>query len=108
LSPNAKSRSAQTIRVGRCSSRFDFVARDEAGAGVAGLGLGELRSRWARYQARAGQRHAGHLDTAHAGDELWGRARRPLGFGTVVEVDPSGSVDIVQLAARLAHVLAAS
>ena len=62
----------------------------------------------ARYQARAGQRHAGHLDSARTGDELWGQPYRPLGLGPVVEVDTSGSVDVVQLAARLARVLANS
>jgi predicted kinase len=62
----------------------------------------------ARYQARASQRHVGHLDTARTGDELWGQPCRPLGLGPVIEVDTSGPVDIVQLAARLARVLATS
>lgn len=62
----------------------------------------------ARYLARAGQRHAGHLDNARGDGELWGRPSRPLGLGPVVAVDTSGPVDVAGLVARLAGVLAAS
>lgn len=57
----------------------------------------------ARYRARAGHRHAGHLDDARTDQELWGDPPRPLGLGPVVEVDTSGPVDIAELAAALAH-----
>lgn len=59
----------------------------------------------ARYQARAGSRHAGHLDAIRSGEELWDEPSRPLGLGPVVEVDTSGPVDITQLVARLAGLL---
>ena len=61
----------------------------------------------ARYRARAGQRHEGHLDGARTEDELWGEPSRPLGLGPVVAVDTSGPVDVPAVAARLAGVLAA-
>ena len=61
----------------------------------------------ARYRARAGQRHAGHLDDARSAEELWGEPPRPLGLGPVVTVDTSGPVDIGGLAAELAHGVAA-
>jgi predicted kinase len=60
----------------------------------------------ARYRARAGQRHAGHLDDARGDDELWGTAPRSLGLGPVVAVDTSGPVDVAGLAVTLAGVLA--
>jgi predicted kinase len=62
----------------------------------------------ARYRARTGQRHAGHLDAARSEDELWGNPSRFLGLGPVVQVDTSGPVDIAELAATLAQVLAAA
>jgi predicted kinase len=62
----------------------------------------------ARYRARIGQRHAGHLDDAREDDELWGTPSRPLGLGPVVAVDTSGPVDVAGLAASLAQVLAKS
>ena len=62
----------------------------------------------ARYRARAGQRHVGHLDDARGDDELWGTPSRPLGLGPVVAVDTSGPVDVAGLAASLAQVLATS
>jgi hypothetical protein len=62
----------------------------------------------ARYRARAGQRHAGHLDDARGDDELWGTPSRSLGLGPVVAVDTSAPVDVAGLAARLARVLAAN
>ena len=61
----------------------------------------------ARYQARARQRHAGHLDAARSDTELWGGPSRPPGLGPVVDVDTSGPVDVPQVAARLARVLGA-
>jgi predicted kinase len=62
----------------------------------------------ARYRARAGHRHAGHLDDARSDRELWGEPSRPPGLGPVVEVDTSGPVDIAELAAAVARVLAAT
>jgi predicted kinase len=62
----------------------------------------------ARYRARAGQRHAGHLDDARGDDELWGKPSRSLGLGPVVAVDTSGPVDVARLAATLAQVLTTS
>jgi predicted kinase len=60
----------------------------------------------ARYRARAGHRHAGHLDDARTDQELWGEPSRPLGLGPVVVVDTSGPVDIGEVAATMTHVLA--
>ena len=62
----------------------------------------------ARYQARARQRHAGHLDAARSDTELWGEPSRSPGLGPVVDVDTCGPVDVPRVAARLAQVLAAS
>jgi predicted kinase len=59
----------------------------------------------ARYRARVGHRHAGHLDAARSDQELWGEPSRPLGLGPVVMVDTSGPVDITELAATVARVL---
>ena len=61
-----------------------------------------------RYRARASRRDAGHLDDARSDDELWGEPPRPLGLGPVVVVDTSGPVDIAELAAAMAHVLAST
>jgi predicted kinase len=58
----------------------------------------------ARYRARAGRRHAGHLDEARSDQELWGEPPRPLGLGPVITVDTSGPVDIAGLAAAMAQV----
>jgi predicted kinase len=52
----------------------------------------------ARYQARIGQRHAGHLDQARTEHELWGTPPRPLGLGPVLNIDTSGQPDIARLA----------
>jgi predicted kinase len=60
----------------------------------------------ARYRARTGHRHAGHLDDARSDQELWGEPSRPLGLGPVVVVDTSGPVGIAELAATVAQVLA--
>ena len=62
----------------------------------------------ARYRARTGHRHAGHLDDARSDHELWGEPSRPPGLGPVVVVDTSGPVDIARLAAIMAQVLASS
>ena len=62
----------------------------------------------ARYRARAGHRHAGHLDDARGDDELWGEPSRPTGLGPVVVADTSGPVDVAALAATIARVLAGS
>ena len=62
----------------------------------------------ARYRARTGHRHAGHLDAARSDQELWGEPSRPLGLGPVVMVDTSGPVDIAELAATVAQVLGAT
>ena len=59
----------------------------------------------ARYQARTGHRHAGHLDDLRSDQELWGEPSRPLGLGPVVMVDTSGPVDISELIAAMAQVL---
>jgi predicted kinase len=59
----------------------------------------------ARYRARAGHRHAGHLDALRGDEELWGESPRSLGLGPVVEVDTSGEVDMRQLTARLDQAL---
>lgn len=61
----------------------------------------------ARYQARAGNRHGGHLDTARDDQELWGEPSLPPGVGPVVEADTSGPVDIARLAATLTQALEA-
>jgi predicted kinase len=61
----------------------------------------------ARYQARAGQRHAGHLDEARTEAELWGAPPRSPRAGPVLEVDTSGPVDVHELAATLSRLLGA-
>jgi hypothetical protein len=59
----------------------------------------------ARYLARAGQRHAGHLDAARTEPELWGAPPRSPRVGPVLEVDTSGPVDVRELAATLTRLL---
>lgn len=59
----------------------------------------------ARYRARAGQRHAGHLDEARTEAELWGAPPRSPRAGPVLEVDTSGPVDVRDLAATLTRLL---
>jgi hypothetical protein len=54
-----------------------------------------------RYRARAAGRHIGHLDADRTYDELWAEPVRPLKVGPLIEVDTSGPVDIVALAAQL-------
>ena len=60
----------------------------------------------ARYRARAGTRHAGHLDADRGEAELWGTPSRPPGIGPVVEVNTSGPVNVGRLAATLAQLAA--
>jgi hypothetical protein len=55
----------------------------------------------ARYAARAGQRHAGHLDAERTEAELWGSPPRSPGAGPVLPVDTSGPVDVREVAAEL-------
>lgn len=62
----------------------------------------------ARYRARTGHRHAGHLDDARTNQELWGEPARPLGLGPVVMVDTSSPVDIAELATTMTQALAAT
>jgi hypothetical protein len=62
----------------------------------------------ARYRARTGHRHAGHLDEARSDDELWGEPSRPTGLGSVVAVDTSSPADIEGLAASIFQLLADS
>jgi len=58
----------------------------------------------ARYQARAGQRHAGHLDAERSDQELWGEPPPSPGLGPVIQVDTSGPVDIGRLIEKLDRV----
>jgi predicted kinase len=55
----------------------------------------------ARYYARAAARHPGHLDTVRSEDELWGQPVRPLGVGTLLQVNTSGFVDAATLAGQI-------
>jgi hypothetical protein len=50
---------------------------------------------WARYQARAGNRHTGHFDAVRTSDELWhDDVTQPIAGGwPVVEVDTNQAVD---------------
>lgn len=52
----------------------------------------------ARYLARAGSRHHGHLDSWRSEQELWNRPVGPLGVGPLIEVDTSGPFDEGSLA----------
>jgi len=58
----------------------------------------------ARYQARAAQRHAGHLDAERSDQELWGEPPPSPGLGPVIRVDTSGPVDIGRLVEKLDQV----
>ncbi|HUJ34434.1 MAG TPA: AAA family ATPase [Solirubrobacteraceae bacterium] len=56
----------------------------------------------ARYRARSGTRHAGHLDDERPLEELWNEHHlKPLGLGPLVEIDTSGPVEVGPLAQRL-------
>ncbi len=62
----------------------------------------------ARFRRR--ERHPGHLDAKRRGADLSGKfdgyaARGPLGLGTVIAVDTSGSPDARALAARIRSVI---
>ena len=61
----------------------------------------------ARYQARAGRRHAGHLDEARTGAELWGAPPRSPRVGPVLAVDTSGPVDVPEVVVTLTRLLGA-
>lgn len=78
----------------------ESVLRDH----VARAGIGRLIEVWcnvspetarARYRARAGERHPGHLPASYA-DELFELARhaRPVALGPVVEVDGEAPLDL--------------
>jgi predicted kinase len=56
----------------------------------------------ARYRARAGTRHRGHLDFERQPDELWNeQSSAPLGIAPVIVVDTSVPVDVAAIAARI-------
>jgi predicted kinase len=56
----------------------------------------------ARYRARGGTRHRGHLDLERQPDELWNEQNSsPLGVAPVIVVDTSAPVDVADLAARI-------
>ena len=55
----------------------------------------------ARYAARSGSRHVGHLDAARDEEELFGERHRPLGVGPLLTVDTSGPVDVAALVRRI-------
>ena len=55
-----------------------------------------------RYRARTPTRHAGHLDDQRTEEELWGAdAHQPLRLGPLVEVDTTGAVDVIAIAAAI-------
>jgi predicted kinase len=54
-----------------------------------------------RYYARAAGRHEGHLDLERDEAELWGEPVRPLGAGPLVEVDTTGPLDVLAIAAEV-------
>jgi predicted kinase len=54
-----------------------------------------------RYFARAASRHPGHLDQSRSEVELWGTPVAALQVGPLVEVDTSGTLDVVAVAARI-------
>jgi predicted kinase len=60
----------------------------------------------ARYQARAGGRHPGHLDTERDEAELWGQPAPSPGLGPALDVETSGPVDVAGLAATITTVAA--
>jgi predicted kinase len=62
----------------------------------------------ARYRARSGTRHRGHLDLDRQPDELWNeQSSAPLGIAPVIIVDTTAPVDVANLATRIQHVLRA-
>jgi predicted kinase len=63
----------------------------------------------ARYRARTGTRHSGHLDSQRPPDELWNEHHLiPLGLGPLIEVDTTTSVDIAALAEQIRSVAASA
>lgn len=55
-----------------------------------------------RYCARTPTRHAGHLDEQRTEEELWGAdAHQPLRLGPVVDVDTTGTLDVIAIAAAV-------
>lgn len=55
-----------------------------------------------RHRARTPTRHSGHLDEQRTEEELWGvDAHQPLRLGPVLEVDTTGAVDAVAVAAAI-------
>jgi chloramphenicol 3-O-phosphotransferase len=62
----------------------------------------ELEVAKRRYRARTPTRHTGHLDDQRTEEELWGAdAHRPLRLGPVLEVDTTGAVDVIAVAAAV-------
>jgi predicted kinase len=62
-----------------------------------------------RYRARSAERHPGHRDADRTDDELWNdELLRPLGVGSLIEVDTTGDVDVASLAHEIVRAAAAS
>lgn len=57
-----------------------------------------------RYAGRV--RDPRHLDLARTESELWGEEVPPLGLGPLLEVDTSGPIDMVEMAASIRSLLA--
>lgn len=58
-----------------------------------------------RYRARSGARHRGHLDADRTDEELWNEELlRPLGVGSLIEVDTTGKVDVAALAREVLRI----
>jgi predicted kinase len=56
----------------------------------------------ARYRARSGSRHGGHLDLDRQPDELWNEENSvPLGIAPVIMVNTNAPVDVNDIAARI-------
>ena len=62
----------------------------------------------ARYRARDGTRHRGHLDLERQPDELWNEQNStPLGIAPVIVVDTNAPVDVGEIAARIQQLVRA-
>ena len=62
----------------------------------------------ARYRARSGTRHRGHLDLERQPDELWDdQGSRTLGIAPVIVVDTNAPVDVADIAARVQQLIRA-
>jgi predicted kinase len=60
----------------------------------------------ARYRARTGTRHGGHLDLERQPDELWNEQNSaPLGIAPVIIVDTTAPVDVSDIADRIQQLL---